>query len=141
MQFRRLSFARRPDGGAARLPAGTPESRLDGGAHRATAPGDPVDAAYTFTRGELAVLALHLRAERPYRIGSLGSPAELRSALEILIGDRLAGGGVEVRRSPGALHTAEAWHVILTGVPRATKELVDDMVAEARTGGSHGAIW
>ena len=101
---------------------------------RVTLREDPVSAEYTLARPELAVLGRLLRSRLPGPNCSLASPRELRNALEILLDEGLAAGSVEVRRSPGALHTSERWHVRLIEVDPAAVAVLDQLLTETRQG-------
>ena len=95
---------------------------------------DPVTAEYTLARAELAALGRLLGGRVPGPKRTLTSPRELRGALEALLDDRLAAGSLEVRRSPGALHTSERWHVRLIEVDPAAVAVLDGLLSETRRG-------
>lgn len=101
---------------------------------------DPVSAEYTLARAELAALGRLLRGRLPGPNRSLASPRELRHALEILLEEGIAAGSLEVRRSPGALHTSERWHVRLIEVDPAAVAVLGQLLSETRQGMIDGSL-
>lgn len=95
---------------------------------------DPVSAEYTLATAELEALGRLLRGRSPGPQRSLASPRELRTALQFHLEERLAAGSIEVRRSPGALHTSERWHVRLIDVDPAAVAALDELLTATRRG-------
>ncbi|HEY3522841.1 MAG TPA: hypothetical protein VGK63_03980 [Candidatus Limnocylindrales bacterium] len=95
-------------------------------------PVERVSAEYAFGRSELPAVADALRTHLRDRSRQLGSPDELRRALEEASGAASDGGRVDVRRIPGALHTAESWQVRLESVRPEVCRTGDRLFAEAR---------
>lgn len=89
-------------------------------------------AEFAFGRHELPAVAEALRARLHDRGRQLGSPDQLRRALEEASGAAADGGRVDVRRIPGALHTVESWQVRLESVRPEACGVVDRLLAEAR---------
>ena len=94
----------------------------------------PVGGAYAFGPREIERLARALgrRLGEPRR--RIDSPDEIRRALIDALGDRLRTGTVGVTRMPGALQTAESWHITLTLVSPAARDEMDRLAEEARDG-------
>jgi hypothetical protein len=92
----------------------------------------PVSAEYVFGRAELTTIAARLRVCLRDRKRAIGSPDQLRSAVEEAFGPWGDGGTVHVHRIPGALHTAEAWHLRLESVRPEARQMVDSLITEAR---------
>lgn len=101
---------------------------------------DPVSAEYTLAPAELEALGRVLRGRSPGPQRSLASPRELRIALQGHLEERLAAGSIEVRRSPGALHTSERWHVRLIDVDPAAVAALDQLMTETRRGMIDGFV-
>jgi hypothetical protein len=93
----------------------------------------PVSAEYVFGRAELTTIAARLRVCLRDRKRAIGSPDQLRSAVEEAFGPWGDGGTVHVHRIPGALHTAETWHLRLESVRPEARQLVESLIAEARS--------
>ncbi len=95
--------------------------------------GEPdVSAEYAFGPAELVTLAACLRARLRDRSRQIGSPDQLRSAIEDVVGSWRADGTVEVRRIPAAVYTQESWHLRLSDVRPEARQLVDALTQEAR---------
>jgi hypothetical protein len=92
-----------------------------------------VSADYEFGRPELAALARSLRVRLRDRGRQIASPDELRLAVSDMLGPFLSAGEVEVRRIPGGLRTPETWHLRVRSVSPDARQLLDSMLAEARS--------
>jgi hypothetical protein len=91
-----------------------------------------VSAEFAFGRGDLPAVAAALRARLRDRSRPIGSPEQLRLAIEEACGAWSGDGSVEVHRIPAALHAPESWHLRLESVRPEARELVEALIAEAR---------
>lgn len=91
-----------------------------------------VSAEYAFGRSDLAAVAARLRARLGDRDRPIGSPDQLRRAIEEACGPLGEGGRVEVLRIPAALHMGESWHLRLDSVRADARLRVEALLTEAR---------
>jgi hypothetical protein len=102
------------------------------GARPLVAPEVVESAEYAFGRSDLSPLAASLRSRLRDRGRSIGSPDQLRRAIEEACGPLGDGGSVEVHRIPAAIHMGESWHVRLESVRPDARRRVEALLAEAR---------